>query len=58
MNRGSSANPLSKQEILNKFCSNVEFIIDRVALNNFTEGFLNLEKQQSFDNVIQGLKVN
>ena len=58
MNRGSSANPLSKQEVLNKFCSNVEPTINRIALNNFTEGFLNLEKQQSFDNVIQELKVN
>lgn len=58
INRGSSAHPLSQEEILNKFCSNVEPTISKTAVNNFFTAFLNLEKQQSFDNVMQELKVN
>jgi|688.fasta_scaffold25358_5 2-methylcitrate dehydratase PrpD len=57
MNRGSSANPLSKQEILEKFYSNVERVMSRTAAKNFTEDFLNLEHQKSFINTMNQLKV-
>ena len=58
MNRGSSANPLSKQEILEKFYSNVERVMSRAVAKNFTEDFLNLEHEKSFINIMNQLKVN
>ena len=57
MNRGSSANPLSKQDVLEKFYSNVERVMNRTAAKNFTEDFLNLEHQKSFMNIMNQLNV-
>jgi len=57
MNRGSSANPLSKQDVLEKFYSNVERVINRTVAKNFTEDFLNLEHQKSFINIMNQLNV-
>jgi len=58
MNRGSSANPLSQEEVLRKFDSNTEGVISHEAANNFTKDFLNLEHQQSLTNILHQLRVH
>jgi 2-methylcitrate dehydratase PrpD len=58
MNRGSSANPLSQQEVLRKFDSNLEGVISHEVANIFTKDFLNLEHQQSLSNIIDQLRVH
>jgi 2-methylcitrate dehydratase PrpD len=58
MNRGSSANPLSQEQVLRKFDSNIEGIISHDVANSFTKDFLNLEHQQSFTNTLHQLRVH
>jgi 2-methylcitrate dehydratase PrpD len=58
MNRGSSANPLSQEQVLRKFDSNIEGIISHEVANYFTKDFLNLEHQQSFTNTLHQLRVH
>ena len=58
MNRGSSANPLSQEEVLRKFESNAGGVMSREAINHFTKDFLNLEHQQSLINILHQLRVH
>ena len=58
MNRGSSANPLSQEEVLRKFGSNAGGVMSREAINHFTKDFLNLEHQQSLINILHQLRVH
>ena len=58
MNRGSSAKPLSQEEVLRKFDSNAEGIISHEVTNNFTKDFLNLEHQQSLTSILHQLRVH
>ena len=58
MNRGSSANPLSQEEVLRKFESNAGGVMSREAINHFTKDFLNLEHQQPLINILYQLRVH
>jgi 2-methylcitrate dehydratase PrpD len=58
MNRGSSANPLSQEEVLRKFESNAGGVMSREAINHFTKDFLNLEHQQPLINILHQLRVH
>ena len=54
----SSANPLSQEEVLRRFGSNVEGVMSHEAANSFTKDFLKLEHQQSLTNILHQLRVH